>query len=251
MELKIFGKSLFEYKGKGDNIFAQAVGRNKESEFLPDFNTLQNNDFSDFLVMDGPNGATAFPIKKKGRPADKIELTPKGVHQLKMLNDDSFQVNTDPEYVDGQLADFKDKLALLKVSEFDMTRGLTEITSIIARMENRKKYAEFAHFFEQFPYTTNVKIVELTKTHDYLQLGKVEQFIADMPKEATQAMKDYTAKVKELCDKKPLFYIIANKKDFKKTEKRRDPILLAQSPYGHFWQILGAWDEEMLLLEEL
>lgn len=84
MEIKVFGKSLFEYKGKGENLFAQAVGRNKESEFLPDFNTLQNHEFADFMVMDGPDGATAVPIKKKGRPAHKVELTPKGVYQLKM-----------------------------------------------------------------------------------------------------------------------------------------------------------------------
>ncbi len=44
---------------------------------------------------------------------------------------------------------------------------------------------------------------------------------------------------------------IADKKDFEKKDKRRDPILLAQSPFGHFWQILGAWDKEMLFLEEL
>ena len=33
--------------------------------------------------------------------------------------------------------------------------------------------------------------------------------------------------------------------------KQRDPILLVQSPFGFYWQILGAWDKEMLILSEL
>ena len=38
---------------------------------------------------------------------------------------------------------------------------------------------------------------------------------------------------------------------FRKAYEKRDPILLAQSPFGFYWQILGAWDKEMLLLGEL
>jgi len=64
-------------------------------------------------------------------------------------------------------------------------------------------------------------------------------------------MKNYNKATDKLCGKQAVFYIIANKKDFEKTDKRRDPILLAQSPFGHFWQILGAWDEECLIIEEL
>ena len=30
-----------------------------------------------------------------------------------------------------------------------------------------------------------------------------------------------------------------------------NPILLVQSPFGIYWQILGAWDKELVLLEEL
>ena len=64
-------------------------------------------------------------------------------------------------------------------------------------------------------------------------------------------MKQYNKHTDELCSKQAVFYIIADKKDFERTSQRRDPILLAQSPFGHFWQILGAWDKEMILIEEL
>lgn len=266
MELKLFGKNVFEFKSsRSSQYFATSSERLEKSEFLPDFNTMQAHDnLSDFLEMESPTSivqgeiVNGVVVPKKAKKEEKkkeeevrVQLTPKGVYELKLLNDEKFTLNTNPEYVDGQLQDFKDKLDLMKVSEFDMTRGLNEISSIIVRMENRKKYSSVKDFFDEYPYTTSSRISDLVKKHDHLKLGKVEQFLADMPKEAVKAMKDYTAKTKELCDKKAIFYIIANKEDFKKTEKRKDPILLAQSPFGHFWQILGAWDEEMLLLEEL
>jgi hypothetical protein len=168
-----------------------------------------------------------------------------------MLNDLSFKIKADPKYVDEQIEMFKEKLGMIKTQEFDMNRGTTEIGSILSRFENRKKYSEFKDYFDEFPYTSTIKIKELLKDHDYLQLGGVSQFLADMPKEAVDVMKQYTSKTKELCDKKPVFYVVAKKKDFQKSEKRRDPILLVQSPFGHFWQILGAWEDEMLLIEEL
>jgi hypothetical protein len=176
MELKLFGKNVFEFKSsKSSQYFATSSERLEKSEFLPDFNTMQVHDnLRDFLEMESPTSI-----------------------------------------VQGE----------------------------IVRMENRKKYSSVKDFFEEYPYTNSSRIAELVKKHDHLKLGKVEQFLADMPKEAVKAMKDYTAKTKELCGKKAIFYIIANKEDFKKTEKRKDPILLAQSPFGHFWQILGAWDE--------
>ena len=132
-----------------------------------------------------------------------------------------------------------------------MSSETLKISSILIRLENRKKYSHFKSFFENYAYTTTTKIDKLLKVHNYLKMGQVEQFLADMPKEAIREMKQYEKNTKKLCGKKPVFYIMANKKDFEKSQKRRDPILLAQSPFCHNWQILGAWDKEMLLLEEL
>ena len=69
--------------------------------------------------------------------------------------------------------------------------------------------------------------------------------------EAIEAMKEYEGFCIELCNKKPVFYVVAQAKDFEKINKKRDPILLAQSPFGFFWQILGAYDEEMQYLSDL
>lgn len=279
MKIKVFGHNLFEYSKGGDelmtvkseNRYNTAAERLAKEKHLIDFHGRTGADrifgennplsFNDYAIVEMPGGG-AFAAPKLGskvaedqkpkKPEEsKVEITPKEVFQLKTLNDDAFELKVGDEYIDAQIATFKDKLGMIKEAEYDMDRGTIEIMSMLMRMENRKKYKEFGEFYQQYPYTTTAKILELTKTHAHLRLGQVEQFMADMPKEAVDTMKGYTAHTKTMCEKEPIYYIIANKKDFQKTEKRRDPILLAQSPFGHVWQILGAWDEEMVLLEEL
>jgi hypothetical protein len=256
MELKLFGKSLFEVKkSKSDFYGVLANNQTKESKFLPDFYINGQNfesSLANYVVVETtPGSAVAVPIQDKKAEEVNIHLTPKGVFELKLLHDETFKLNTNPEYVDQQITDFKDKLALIKAEEFDMTRGVQEISSVLIRLENRKKYETEKDFFEEYPYTTSSKINEVVEANNYLKIGQVAQFVADMPKEAVAIMKEYNKATDRICGKQAVFYIIADKKDFEKTTKRRDPILLAQSPFGHFWQILGAWDKEMLLLENL
>lgn len=277
MEIKIFGRTLFSIKtGKAEMAWAQAmsmptdISSKVESKFLPDFTKIAaGNDWgsnfvtiSEAVAISNPTLVNDLNLTMNGKKpkkaeksevkvATKVEHTPKEVYQLKMLHDQHFVLKTDPIYIEGQLADFKDKLGLIKAEEYDMRRGVEEISSIITRLENRKKYSEVESLFAEFPYTTSSRIDQLIADQSHLRLGQVAQFLADMPKEATDAMKTYNKATAQLCGKQAVFYIIANKKDFEKTNKRRDPILLAQSPFGHFWQILGAWDEEMLFLESL
>jgi hypothetical protein len=257
MEIKLFGKTLFSVT-KGDRgntllLDVMASPKVKESAYLPDFQSLNGNAyFSDDDIISITTIQDFKKPKKKTVAKEKVAgPTPKGVYDLKLLHDQSFKLNTNEAYVEGQLSDFKDKLALIKAEEYDMRRGTEEIASIVMRLENRKKYSTHAKFYSELPYTTPSRIANVLKTNNHLKLGQVAQFLADMPKEAVEIMKTYEKETIALCDKKPVFYIIADKKDFKKSEQRRDPILLAQSPFGHFWQILGAWDKEMMLLEDL
>lgn len=266
MKIKAFGKTLFEYeKGSSQALYNTALDGLEKSEFLIDFYRDTGSDFnpSDWGAVSetilstnavSTGSAILMPAdakKTEKKPESKAEVTPKGVYQMKTLNDDGFIMKADPKYVDEQLLTFKEKLTMIKTKNFDMNRGTVEIGSIISRLENRKKYKVHEKFYSEFPYTSSAKIADLIKNEAHLKVGEISQFIADLPKEAVDVMKRYTDETKILCSKKPVFYIIANKKDFQKTQSRRDPILLAQSPFGHFWQILGAWDEEMLLLEDL
>jgi len=266
MKFSLFGKNVFEFSSRGQSepMVYNALQSIEKSKFLPDFHTMReyrnDNDVAWIAVPDIGSSTSAsvstgtrmIAVQKEEKALkEKFKLTPKKVFELKFLNKENFKINVDKDYVLTQISVFKDKLNLIKASEFDMSRGTNEIASILMRLENRKKYESVKTFFEDFAYTTTDRIEKVIKNHSHLQLGKIEEFIADMPKEATDAMKAYNSKCEDICGKRAVFYIIADKKDFKKTQQRRDPILLAQSPFSHTWQILGAWDEEMMFLEEL
>jgi len=157
------------------------------------------------------------------------------------------------EGVNEKIAILKDRLTLVQ----NNSTVKQELLHFLLCLENRKKYHAkdskgelYSQFYAQFDTTTEEKIGDLLKAYA-LRKGGVDLFIPELPPEAIQIMKDFTDKTIELSRQKPNFSIIAEEKDFKEAEKKRDPILLAQSPFGQYYYILGAWDKEMTLLSEL
>jgi hypothetical protein len=263
MKIKLFGKDLFEFR-KNTNSGIEYLVSNTAATMthIPDFKDFGSGEdwitpslttWSNSAVISVPSDASSglVTIKTETKiPKPKETFTPKRIYDMHLLHDEGFSINMDTKYIDEQVAEFKSKLGFMKKPDSDYN-AKNEITSIVMRMENRKKYASVRAVLEKYPYTTNKRIDNVMKKHDYLKMCEIAQFVAEMPKEATETMKIYNEACMKMCDKKAVFYIIADKKDFKRTSSRRDPILLAQSPIGHFWQILGAWDKEMLFLEDL
>lgn len=145
-----------------------------------------------------------------------------------------------------------EKIEMLKEKEKLIVQHYSkrDVTALIERLENRKKYQEFKEFFETFQNTTTENIEKITAKYD-LVMRISDLFVPEFPDEAILVMKRYTEHMDMLCGKKPIFYVIATSDNFKQIDKRRDPILLVQSPFAFYWQILGAWDKEMLILSEL
>jgi len=148
-------------------------------------------------------------------------------------------------YLDEKLSVLESKAELIT-----QKYAKQEVTALIERLTNRKKYAENKVFFDQFENTTQEKIDILLEKYE-LAMHPSDIFVPEFPDDAVKIMKDYTKKVKAISDKKPVFYVIATADMFKKVDGKRDPILLVQSPFGFYYQILGAWDREMLILSEL
>jgi hypothetical protein len=147
--------------------------------------------------------------------------------------------------IDEKIEILKDKSKLI-VQHY----AKREVVALIERLENRKKYLQYRSFFDKYQNTTDEKIDVLLEKYE-LVMKTSDIFVPEFPDDAIQTMKDYTEAMLLICDKKPVFYVIAEVNDFRKAYEKRDPILLAQSPFGFYWQILGAWDKEMLLLSEL
>lgn len=197
---------------------------------------LQNNP-TNSIVIGGENSSdnsnSKIPTKIKIKPIDVLE-------ELEVIPT-PFNLTL----IDEKISILKDKAKLIK-----QNYSRREVEGLIERLENRKKYNEFKEYFDQFPNTNDEKIDAILTKYDLL-MKTSDIFIPEFPDVAVKTMTEYIEKVKLVCGKAPIFYVIADNDQFRKAYDKRDPILLVQSPFGFYWQILGAWDKEMILLSEL
>jgi hypothetical protein len=207
--------------------------------------------FTSSTSDDIPDDVKTIPdsdtIGSKGK-ITKLAVTPKSIlHELEMdVNAFSLQG------LDDKIAIIKEKCELIK-----QIYAKREMSALLICLENRKKFyindkngVPFSQFFSQFKTTSDQKIDDVLKKYK-LVVKSADIFIPEFPDEAIKAMKEYKEKVIELCDKEPQFVVIATEDSFKKNYEKRDPVLLALSPFGFFYYILGAWDEEMKCLTDL
>lgn len=272
--MKLFGKELFAKVIEDEELYDFAKhGLLREASHIGwnDINLMEVSG-DDERSAEYMEGVASNNRKAKERAKKKQkDLTPKEVYNLKTLNDTNYVLNTDEDYIQKVVKSLAAKQALMpqpKIkkksrrnaneiyvqleSSYGASKyGFEEMGSMIERIENRRLYAANKEFFDQYPYTRSDLINDVIAAHTNLRAKRVEEFIPDMPDEAIEAMTAYNDKVMEMCGKKAVFYIIADKKDFGEIDKKRDPILLAQSPFALAWQILGAWDEEMIYLGDL
>lgn len=254
----LFGKKLFKHnKPTVMYDFAQ------HGLMRPHMGHLEMAVPSDFMMSTSEaEGAKKKSKKKKEAP----KITPKELYKLESLNDNDFAINTDSAYITKQIKNADKKLKLIYSNrdvtdeEGNIVQGdwwggkkyaRLELESIKQRLENRRRIDEFKEILEKYPHTSSAKVNDVLKDNSHLICNLATEFVPDMPDEAVEAMDEYNEMCLELTGLKTHFYVIAAQEDFQKKDRRRDPILLAQSPFGFFWQILGAWDEEMIFLGDL
>lgn len=155
-------------------------------------------------------------------------------------------INYNPEYVERNVELMERKINLGDHQFYTKQ----QMEGMIERLKNRKQYTEHREFYEQYKYTTQEKIDNLLLKYK-LCMKKSTLFVPTFPDVAVETMEAYTKETKSFTGKRPEYYVIAKEEDFQQKERKLDPILLVQSPFGFYWQILGAWDDEMLLLDEL
>lgn len=114
---------------------------------------------------------------------------------------------------------------------------------LIARRKYKKHYNNFA-----WKTTSREKIQELLQKYKLSHRG-LDQFIYNLPVKAVKECEKFSKVLKKTTKNKPEFSIVAPEKYFKK--QNTDPILLAKSPFGDFYYILCAWDEEVDIVREL
>lgn len=255
--MKLFGKELLKEKKtpKRESMydFAQHGVLNN-----PEFQSFNANDYvvwtSSVTGTSSTPTVSLVPKETKKTKKEKKPITPKELYNLEVLNQVEMAINCSEDYINDNVSILEDKLHLVNRNESEsgaVGYAKQELESLIERLENRRRFSEFQEAMNEYPHTTSEAIGAILQKEEHLRCKLADEFIPDFPKEAIDAMKEYTDLCRDLCGKDPIFYVIADKKDFGVVDKKRDPILLAQSPFGFFWQILGAWDEEMVFLGDL
>lgn len=267
-------------------LFGQQLFNKRTTDVLYDFaqhgllrGTSNMGAYADYISVEGAVVAQRvdeLEAKLKGKKPKKVvppkELTPKELYNLKTLHVADLQIICDKDYLDENIIVLKQKLGLLpptpKVkrriwpggpvyqeigdgSSAQTRYGRLELSSIVLLLENRRSYSEFEEDFNDWPYTTSERISKVLNDHKNLDVKDARPMIPDLPKEACKQIERYDKAVYKLCERRSVYYLIYEKKQQSDVARRRDPILLAQSPFGFFWQILGAWDKEVVYLEEL
>lgn len=220
----------------------RAVNAN-ESRYFIDFRPGRMNTTSIGIFSDGN--------ESKPRKEETIKVSVKPIDVYNEL--EKIPTRWSLEGLDDKLGILRDKLSLIQ----NNANSKREVSALIELLENRKKYYDkasdgqlFWQYFAQYDVTNDQKIQKLLGKYK-LVMESADIFIPEFPGEAIFTMTEFSKKCKELCNKDPKYFVIATEDSFNKVYGRRDPILLAQSPFGFYYHILGAWDKEMLYLPEL
>lgn len=243
---KIFGSKKEKKSEKTSGIyFSEDSSSGLDERFLFDFKnygSMYTGVRSNFVV------SGVMPISNEaGTEPEEIKTPAKiAIKPIDVLD----QLETVP--TPWTLSNLQDKIDVLNYKKDLIVQNYAkrEVVALIERLENRKKWEGHKDFFNEFQNTTDEKIEQLLDKYD-LVMQTSDLFVPEFPDDAIAVMKAYTEEMDKLCGKKPVFYVIAEPDKFRKVYEKRDPILLVQSPFGFYWQILGAWDKEMLLLSEL
>jgi dipeptidase len=141
--------------------------------------------------------------------------------------------------------------SMLKIYEWDTGKYLGEITQVLHTYSVVGNVNENQVAIGETTYTGRSELGGSNGIVDYGSLIYLGLQRSKNARDAIKIMTEYTEKMEKLFDKKSVFYVLAEPQDFSDKDERLDPILLVQSPFGFYYQILGAWDKEMLLLSEL
>lgn len=179
----------------------------------------------------------------EGRSAKIVKIPVKPIDVL-----DQLEIEPTPLSLMG--IDQKITMLRMKLNMISQQYSKRDVQVVIERLENRKQYPKYKKYFDQWNRTNDEKINSLLEKYD-LVMKSADLFIPEFPDIAIKRMKEYSDYCMKICKKKPIFYVIATSSSFADKYKKRDPILLVQSPFGFYYDILGAWDTEMLYLPEL
>lgn len=113
-------------------------------------------------------------------------------------------------------------------------------------LKARLKYQKYADRF-RWAITTNAKIKELLAKYKLSDVN-FRSYYKNVPMEAIDEIEKFIAACKKVTDAESEFRLII---DDGGTETKKDPIMYASSPFGKWFYVIGAWDKEIMYVDDI
>lgn len=146
--------------------------------------------------------------------------------------------------LDKQIKLIKERMKILR----EHMRGINfnQENQALGYLIARKKYERYKDRFK-WAITNSDLINKLCKKYKVRKTG-ISSYYRNIPKEGIDEIKKFGEAFKQVSRQDPLFELII---DDGGKETKKDPILLAASPFGNWYYILGAWDKEVEIVDDL
>ena len=174
---------------------------------------------------------------------ERIEKKP--VEVFKEILVDIPQINLND--LDKQIKTIKQRVEVLKDHVGQL--NFSDEERALMFLEARKGYNKYGKHFA-WKTTTEELTRKLCSTYK-LRRVPIDGYYRTIPTEGIEEIKKFAylwEKVLDPDDYKPKFSLII---DDGGKETKKDPILLATSPFGNWYYVLGAWDKEVEYVDDL
>lgn len=153
-------------------------------------------------------------------------------------------INIDPKLIKKDIKTIEKRISVLK----DHVRGtFSDENAALMYLNNRLYFKKYAPMFSW--KTTNEEKLKALCSKYKIKRVNPSSFYKNIPIEAVEEIDKFVTACRKINKKfKPEFELIV---DDGGVEDKRDPILLARSPFGRWWYVLGAWDKEVMYLDKI
>jgi len=183
---------------------------------------------------------------KEKEPKTDTRIEKKPIEIFEELYSEIPSFNYDEKILKDQIKLVGERIRVLSKH----TRGnLNDERKTIQYLKARLLFKKYGHLF--IWKTTNETMIQKLVSTYKVQKVNFESYIKVVPNDALNDMEKFAEayyNVVDIKNAKPIFELIV---DYQGKEHRRDPILLAQSPFGRWYYVLGAWDKEVEIVEEI
>ena len=174
--------------------------------------------------------------------SDDNRIVKKPVEIYEQIISEEHKINLNN--LDGQIKLVKERMKVL--TQHTRHVDLNHEKIAIGYLKARKKYLKYKNEFK-WAITNKDMIDKLCKKYKVKKVS-FGNYYRNIPKEGVDEIKRFGEAFQNVSNNDPVFELII---DDGGKEEKKDPILLATSPFGNWYYILGAWDKEVEIVDKL